>query len=61
MGYENLLEALADPKHADHEDMVEWAGGYDSEAFDIDAVNRTLATIPVRKPLTAGPRRPRRR
>lgn len=59
-GYENLLQALADPKHADHEEMVEWAGQYDPEAFDIDAVNRTLARIPVQK-RAAGARRTRNR
>lgn len=58
-GYENLLVALANPKHPEHEDMVEWAGEYDPEAFDIDAVNKTLAKIPVRKP-AAGARRTRR-
>ena len=34
-GYETLLEALADPQHPDHDDLVEWSGGnYDPERFD---------------------------
>lgn len=42
-GYERLLAVLADPKHAEHEEMLEWAGGpFDPETFDLDAVNRAL-------------------
>lgn len=26
-GYEQFLEALADPKHEQHEDKLRWAGG----------------------------------
>ena len=45
-GYENLIEALADPKHPDHDDLVEWTGGnYDPEAFDREAINRALASL----------------
>ena len=34
-GYLNLLEVLADPKHEEHESMLEWVGGhYDPAAFD---------------------------
>ncbi len=34
-GYANLLAALADPAHRDHESMREWVGtGFDPEAFD---------------------------
>lgn len=44
-GYENLLAALADPKHEDHEDLTEWIGGsFDAEAFDVEAINRSLQT-----------------
>jgi hypothetical protein len=33
-GYQHLLEALADPKDPEHDDMVEWAGGgFDPHAF----------------------------
>lgn len=42
-GYESLLEALSDPDHPDHEDMLEWVGGrLDPEAFDLEAVNQEL-------------------
>ena len=43
-GYYDFLEAVADPKHEQHEDMLEWLGGpFDPEAFDLDEVNRMLA------------------
>jgi hypothetical protein len=45
-GYEELLAAVTDPEHPDHEEMIEWlGGGLDPEAFDIDAVNRELEGI----------------
>jgi hypothetical protein len=34
-GYDNLLAALADPSHEEHEDLLAWLGGpFDAEAFD---------------------------
>jgi hypothetical protein len=42
-GYVGFLEAVADPRHAEHDSVLEWAGGsFDPEAFDIDAANREL-------------------
>ena len=42
-GYEELLAALADPKHEEHESMRMWAGeDFDPEAFDVEAVNQAL-------------------
>jgi hypothetical protein len=42
-GYEGFLEAVADPRHEEHDSMLEWAGGsFDAEAFDMDAANREL-------------------
>jgi hypothetical protein len=45
-GYAGFLEAILDPDHPDHEEMLEWVGGsFDPEAFDLDAINRALRRI----------------
>jgi hypothetical protein len=45
-GYANLLEALADPAHEEHEELLEWVGGsFDPEGFDQEAVNAVLDRI----------------
>ena len=42
-GYEDLLVALADPEHEQHEELLEWVGGeYDPGAFDLAATNANL-------------------
>jgi hypothetical protein len=41
-GFYNLLEALADPDHPEHQDMQDWIGGFDAEDFSVDAVNGRL-------------------
>jgi hypothetical protein len=38
-GYEHFLEVIRDPRHKEHEETLEWAGGeFDPEAFDPLAV-----------------------
>ncbi len=45
-GYYEFLEAIKDPDHPDHEDMLDWVGGsFDPEAFDLDEINATLRKI----------------
>jgi hypothetical protein len=40
-GYEHLLKVLANPRHPEHADMVEWVGGsFDPEAFEAGEINR---------------------
>ena len=47
-GYADFLDAIADPGHEAHADMVEWIGRkFDSEAFDLDATNRELRRVRV--------------
>ena len=42
-GYEELLRAIQDPSHPEHEEMLDWIGGeFDPEAFDVAEVNRGL-------------------
>lgn len=39
-GYAELLQALKDPSHPEHEDMLEWLGDeFDPEAFDPAEIN----------------------
>jgi hypothetical protein len=45
-GYLDLLDAIADPSHPEHEEMVEWLGpGFDPKAFDRDNLNLALNRI----------------
>jgi hypothetical protein len=45
-GYEDFLEAIADPAHEDHDEEVEWIGGsFDPAGFDLDAVNAALREL----------------
>jgi len=45
-GYYDLLEAIQNADHPDHEQVLEWVGGeYDPEEFDIDEVNRRLKSL----------------
>jgi hypothetical protein len=41
-GYQDYLEALANPKHEEHETWLQWRGRFDSEAFSLAAVNQQL-------------------
>jgi len=42
-GYQDFLDAMRDPHHPEHEDMVEWIGGeFDPKAFDLRGVNGAL-------------------
>ena len=45
-GYEDLLDALQDESHEEHESYLEWLGGeFDPEAFDLVAINQELCQI----------------
>ena len=45
-GYFNLLMALSDPDHEDHDSLLEWVGGkYDPNAFDVAATDRALKRL----------------
>jgi len=41
-GFENFLEALADPSHEEHEMYAEWGAGFDSEAFDPEKASKQM-------------------
>ena len=42
-GYEEFQEAIGDPHHPEHGEMIEWIGeGFDPEHFDVDAANAVM-------------------
>ena len=44
-GYASFLEAIADPQHSEHDELLEWVGGaFDPTLFDIAAVNAALGS-----------------
>jgi DNA invertase Pin-like site-specific DNA recombinase len=46
-GYQNFLEVIQDPDHPEHEEMLEWVGGFfDPEDPELDDVNPRLKMIP---------------
>lgn len=45
-GYADFLEAIRDPNHEEHEEMLEWIGGeFDPEEFDLQDINISLKSI----------------
>lgn len=44
-GYEQLLEALRDPKQDDHGEMLAWSGPIDSNEFDLEETNAHLRSL----------------
>jgi hypothetical protein len=44
-GYAEVLEAIADPKHERHGELLKWIGGeFDPEEFDAKAVATAIET-----------------
>jgi hypothetical protein len=45
-GFYDLVDALADPNHERHEEVLEWIGDdFNSQAFSVDEVNQMLAPL----------------
>lgn len=42
MGYVEYLEAVADPSHEQHKELIEWQGPFDPEGFDADETTRKM-------------------
>ena len=46
-GYHDFVEAVQDPEHPEHEEMLEWVGGsFDPEEADPEEINEQLQLIP---------------
>ncbi len=41
-GYMEFAEAIRDPKHEQYEELMEWRGEFDPEAFSVEEVNEEL-------------------
>lgn len=45
-GYQNLLEAIDDPQHPEHAELLEWVGGpLDPEDFDLAATDEAVQSL----------------
>lgn len=45
-GFENFVQAMADPAHPEHDELMGWYGGsFDSAAFSVDDVQERLDEI----------------
>ena len=45
-GFYDLVEALNDPNHERHEEMLDWIGDdFDPQAFSVEKVNRVLTSM----------------
>ena len=49
-GFELFLDAIADPDHEEHDDLMRWSGGsFDPETLDADAVQKRVAKLARRR------------
>ncbi|HET6177785.1 MAG TPA: plasmid pRiA4b ORF-3 family protein [Candidatus Sulfotelmatobacter sp.] len=46
-GFYDLAEALNDPNHERHQEMLDWIGEFDPQAFSVDYANRMLVHRPI--------------
>lgn len=45
-GYEEFLEAIQNPEHPEHEEMLDWVEyDFDPEEFDLDDINTVLTNM----------------
>jgi hypothetical protein len=45
-GYQNLVEALSNRRHPEHQELRAWAGQhYDPKLFSVQAINSALAAL----------------
>jgi hypothetical protein len=44
-GFYGKLEALADPEHPDHDDVMEWFGDYDPKSVDTVSIKKALGRL----------------
>jgi hypothetical protein len=47
-GFYHFLEAIRDPDHEEHDEMTEWADGYDPDTLDVERIKIGLEMIAER-------------
>ena len=48
IGYEHFLEAIRDPEHDEHDELLEWIGGsFDPDAFDVGEADADLKNYKI--------------
>ena len=58
-GFEDFLEAMADPTHPEHDEMTTWYGGpFDPDDIDEARINARLSAIASRRKTGQAKRRP---
>jgi hypothetical protein len=56
-GFYEFLEAIADPKHPDHEDRLDWYGGsFDPKDLETERINKELVRLATRRKRAAAKR-----
>jgi len=46
LGYGDFVKAIQNPRHKRHRELLEWVvGEFDSEEFDLEAVNEELQGV----------------
>ena len=53
-GFYDLIEALSEPNHELHEEMLDWIGEFNPQAFSVESVNRLLTPSRRRRDNTSG-------
>ena len=49
-GYPDFVEAISNPDHREHDELLEWVGGeFDPESFDLESVNKELRRMRTNK------------
>jgi hypothetical protein len=54
-GYGDYVDALAKPEHPRHEEMLEWRGVFEPEAFSLRRINAALRRISGQRPIPVAP------
>ena len=44
-GYSDFLDVIANPKHEEHTEMLEWSGPFDPDAFDAKKASREMRKV----------------